>query len=232
MYNEFKTGITEAFCAKGKLDCPPTDPENRGVVREEEEEQVRTDILEKPAKMTAEEKKTTSEKKSSCIPSLRDPIKMFYPGKQKMLIILELAGSIDDDNIRIEISPCRKKITQYIQIPEVRFSANALIGGIGTAGREDHDIMLLQAFLDDQTALNADLMDTNEEYWEAVQEVELDFQCQPYFVGQNGREIDQFYIAEDDKGYGWAFFWLLNKDKKSTNPKRRTGCRVKAGSKL
>jgi hypothetical protein len=112
------------------------------------------------AVVTEQEKASPQQKAKMPLPiqtkSFHDTVCMVYPDGERILVIFELDGDTDlsqvDHSAKVKFSKCGKIMKRFTTVPEEKFDAIALIGGVGIVDDEnpekDEDIANLQAYLD------------------------------------------------------------------------------------
>ncbi len=123
---------------------------------------------------------------------------------------------------------------KFRKVVKEAFNAVDLIGNARPKGKEhlsldvrhDADCNQLQAVLSKRLKDKRDSFKKEDgELWELETEIELDFECQRYFVDKDGKETDGYYIDGNKKGLNWAFFWL-NGMAKPPPPKKTRGKKI------
>lgn len=144
--------------------------------------------------------------------SLRDPINEVYPTKDRIFLLFELDGDIEDeDSNQFEISEDGMVVNRWGRVPKERLQALKLIRGSGVASTEftfiDADCVIVDVTI--QKRMKNIKVDENGDYWERRDMEELAFPCRSSFYNKVGREVDSYIFDRNKFGYTWGCFWLV-----------------------
>jgi hypothetical protein len=176
--------------------------------------------VEIPKAVPEQEKALSKQKAKMPLPrknkSFRDTVCMTYPDREQILVIFELDGDTDlsqvDHSAKVKFSKCGKIMKRFTTVPEEKFDAIALIGGVGIVDdkkpEKDEDIANLQAYLDNmKDDVDVDKIGTN--HWELREEIHLPFEVEQNLLDKYRKQVTDFFIDTNGKGCTWGYFWLI-----------------------
>ena len=140
--------------------------------------------------------------------SLRDTIVVPYPNNEMVIVLFELMGNCDlEDAFQLEFSPDGRKLCIYNKVPRELQNAVKLIGARDTNADQDADCVLLNSVIEKR--LNDLEEDENGDFWQPQEIIELPFACHRQIFSKYGDPMQTFLVRKNDKGYAWAYFWLI-----------------------
>jgi hypothetical protein len=160
--------------------------------------------------------------------SARDPINEPYPMGDRIFLLFELDGDVDDESAnQFEVLDNGTKVCRWSRVPAARLEAIKLIGGVGLATASefsfmDADCMILDAAI--KKRMKKYKQDEDGEYWELRDEEDLAFPCRPFFYNKLGQPVESYIIDRNNHGYTWGYFWLVGRHVgQMTTKSRRMG---------
>ena len=125
----------------------------------------------------------------------------------RLLLIYDFDGSVGDKSSnKIVIAKCGTLVEHYSRVPQILKTAGLMLGsGKSNNFATDPDEMLLNQEINDISRSTSE----DSEGFELRSTVKLPFKCKRCFFLSNRDPCDSFLINENNKGYTWAFFWLV-----------------------
>ena len=140
--------------------------------------------------------------------SLRDTIVGTHPNHEMAFVLFELWGNCDcEDVFQLEFLQDGRKICVYAKVPKEMQNPVALVGTKNANADQDADCMLLHGVIKER--LNDLEEDENGDFWQPQQIIELPFVCHQQLFNKYRDPIQTFLVRKNDKGYAWAYFWVL-----------------------
>ena len=161
-----------------------------------------------PSTFKMEQKSSSQENDYSNVTSLRDTIVASHPNGEMAIIIFELDGDTDDEACQLQFAKRGRKIKVYSRIPTELTNAASLLGTTENHSTiKDADCMLLDLSI--KQRLKGSRKDSNGDYWEIREIIELPFQCKNSIFNKHRKEIPTYLIRKNDQGYAWGYFWVV-----------------------
>lgn len=139
--------------------------------------------------------------------SLRDPLNLPYPTNDRIFLLFELDGSVQDGySNQFEITDEGHTVNRWVRVPSARIDANRLIGvdskpTSSFAAFMDSDAMLIQSEIQKRKAAMQYKTDENGDIWELKDSETLAFPCKEVFYDKTGHQIGSYIFEDDGDGY-------------------------------
>ena len=142
------------------------------------------------------------------VPSLRDTIVASHPNGEMAIVIFELDGDTDEKACQLQFAKRGRKIKVYSRIPNELTNAASLLGNAENRKPiQDADCMLLDLAIKER--LEGSRKDSNGDFWEIREVIDLPFQCKNSIFNKHRKEIPTYLLRKNDQGYAWGYFWVV-----------------------
>jgi hypothetical protein len=124
------------------------------------------------------------------------------------IVIFELDGDTDEKACQLQFAKKGRKIKVYSRIPSELTKAESLLGNTtDRSSVQDADCMLLDLSIKER--LQGSRRDSNGDYWEIREVIDLPYQCKNSIFNKHRREIPTYLLRKNDQGYAWGYFWVV-----------------------